>query len=543
VVAELLTVREALTAGIDDWLAPPTAPGPVEAEIAFMRSCAGLYARLCALHPDLAEEEDALEMLQGLAVEILRPRVGSQMPTAQEGTTRGFSLGAAEAVAAARLAAAGLARDVLVATSIMSQGIECATWDHVRGVPPHLWVLPAVCSAVSPDEFFSEEALADEPPPASYWFNGQKGTLWFRLAYEIRALRPGISDDEREHFRDWAYEPWLVWTSETHEFDPDNPDPWQSSTFDVSFCDSAYELAARARGVKLGEFAASPQAAVRFSRAADDHGHFYRQTLQAAHLYYWAASESHLLLAASDDLDAVLREHPWIAQWYPEALEDPLNDPDPIWPPDKEVLARELDRRLVGLDRTRRWAEVQSVWTAEDVFNVESGFAVVTNSTSFAQCSCWSDAILTTSTECEGCGRPAGTFVTTGAGAGDGYYPVYRLSDRDGDPHGALAVFDIGMVTIGAGRPFSPDSLVDCSTPVHCGTIENHGSLSFCNAVHGTDNENTIVSVALPPGPHHVIAWEGDDIIEALAVYDESAMAELTALVGEVGPKVWEPMD
>ncbi len=353
---DLAAVRERLTSSIDEWLIPAGDGGPVDSEIAFIRSCAALYSRMCATDPDLATDEDALTMLQSIAVEILRPRVGSRMRTASEGAVHDLSLGTAEAVAAARLAAAGRVRDVLVTTSIMSQGIECTPWDHIRGVPAYLWVLPAICSAVSPDEFFSEDALADEPPPASYWFSGEKGTLWFRLAYEIRALRPGISDEQRKQFRAWAYENWVLW-AEAHEFSDDFPDPLRSSTFDISFTERAYELAAHVRGIKLGEFAASAEATVRYARVADDLGQMHRQTLQAAHLYYWAATESHLLLDTSDDLDAVLREHPWVAQWYPEALEDPANDPDPIWPPDKEVLVQELDRRVASSDPAPRHAD------------------------------------------------------------------------------------------------------------------------------------------------------------------------------------------
>jgi hypothetical protein len=505
-----------------------------------MRSCAALHRQLRAHFPDLAEDPDALGMLQAIAVATLRPRVGSRMPTAGEGATPGLSLGAAEAVAAARLAAAGLAHDVMVATSIMAQGIECAPWDHLRGVPAQLWVLPAVCSAVSPDEFFSAEALAEEPPPASYWYNGERGTLWFRLAYEIRALRPGISDGERKQFRDEAYENWLEWTSETHELSEDYPDPWRSSTFDVSFTENAFAYAAHAQGVDLGTWADTPETALRLARDDNGLGQMRRQTLQAAHLYHWAALESHLLLTASDDLDAVLREHPWIAQWYPEALEDPAHDPAPIWPPDKQVLARELQRRLTSRERSRPWADVQSDWLGLAVFNVESGLAVVTTNTDFPQCSCGMEAILETSAECGACGRPAATLVTTAAGAGDGYYPVYCFSDGDGNPHGALAVFDLAMATLGVGRPFSPAGLVDLATPAYCGTIENHGSLSFCDAVHGTDSSNIAVDVPLPPGRYHVVAWEGEDGFTAIAAYDQAAMDALTALVGPVGRKVWE---
>ena len=538
--ADLVTVRDTLITRVAEWQFPPATHGPVDSEIAFIRSCARLHAWLFTAYPDLAEDADALEMLQGLAVDILRPRVGSRMRTAREGMMPGLSLGTAEAVAAARLAADGLARDVMVATSIMSQGIECAPWDHIPGVPAHLWVLPAICSALSPDEFFSEEALAGEPPPASYWFNGEKGTLWFRLAYEIRALRPGISDAEREQFRAWAYENWLAW-AEAHEFGEDFPDPLRSSTFDVSFTDRASDFAAHARGIKLGRSGLLPEAWVRRARAAD--GYDDRQALQAAHLYYWAAAESHLLLDATDDLDAVLREHPWISQWYPEALEDPANDPEPIWPPDKEVLVKELDRRLATLDRTRPWASVQSAWTGEGTFNVESGFMVLTNDTNYPKCDCWERAILATGPACGRCGRPARSRVATKAGDGDGFFPVYGLTDDSGSLHGALAMFDIGSVTLGAGKPFSPSDLLDHFRPLYCGTIENHGSLSFCEATTATDNGNDIVTVALPPGPYHVIAWEDDDDIEALAAYDQNVMDELTALVGEIGPKVWDTDD
>jgi hypothetical protein len=132
----LATVRDALITRIAEWLLPPATRGPVESEIAFIRSCARLHKWLFTARPDLAEDADALEMLQCLAVDILRPRVGSRMPTAREGMMPGLSLGTAEAVASARLAAAGLARDVMVTTSIMSQSIECAPWDPLEACRP-----------------------------------------------------------------------------------------------------------------------------------------------------------------------------------------------------------------------------------------------------------------------------------------------------------------------------------------------------------------------------------------------------------------------
>lgn len=533
---ELSTVRDSLVARIDRWLRPVERPGPVEAEIAFMRSCAALHEQLRVLYPDLAEDSDALKMLQGICVETVRCRTGSLMPTAGEGATPGLSIGTAEAVAAARLAVAGQARDVLVTTSIMSQGLDCPPGEHLRGVPAHLWVLPAVCSALSPNECFSEEALDNEPPPTSYSCYGEDGTLRFRLGYEVRVLSPNLSDDEREQFRATAYEDWVCW-AEAHGFDPDDGDPTHTSTFEVMFTENAFGIAANACGLDLpAGFVWSPDGCVRRAREGMGNG---KEILQAAHLYFWAATESHLLLAADDDLDAVLREHPWISQWYPEALEDPESNSDPIWPPDKGVLREELDTRLELSGLSGPWTRAQSVWTWQEHFNVESGFAVVTNNTSFRQCSCWDEALMAASIACGSCGRPAGNRVATRAGAGDGNYPVYRLAGSDASPHGAMAVFDIGML-MGGGGPFSPSGLVDRSTPVYCGTIENFDRLSFCEASTGTDHENSIVSVALPVGAYHVVVWEGEDHYQALAAYDDHTMATLTDVVGKVGTTVWD---
>ena len=533
---ELSTVRDGLVARMDRWLHPAERSGPVEAEIAFMRSCAALYEQLRALYPDLAEDPDALKMLQGICVDTVRARTGSRMPTADEGATPGLSIGTAEAVAAARLAVAGQARDVLVTTSIMSQGLECPPWEHLRGVPTHQWILPAVCSALSPNECFSEEALDNEPPPATYWCYGEKGTLRFRLGYEVRALSPNLSDDEREQFTVSAYEAWVSW-AEARGYDPDDGDPTHASTFEVMFTEYAFGNAAHARGIDLPRgFEWSPDSQVRQAREGMGNG---REILQAAHLYFWAATESHLLLAAEDDLDAVLRVHPWISQWYPEALRQPERNSDPIWPPDKSVLRHELDARLGRFDRSKPWASAQAAWTWLEDFNVESGFAVVTNNTNFKQCGCWDGALMATSIACDHCGRPAKNRVATRAGAGDGNYPVCRLTGTDANPHGAIAVFDIGML-MGGGGPFSPGSLVDRSTPVYCGTIENSDRLTFCEASTGTDQRNTVVSVALPTGTYHVVVWEGEDYYQALAAYDDHTMATLTDVVGKVGSKVWD---
>ena len=536
----LVSMQSLLEQTVDSWVCVPTGPGPVEAEIAFMRSCAALYTRLCELAPDLANNVDAVGMLHGIAVREIRPRVGSRMPSAREAATPGLSIGAAEAIAAAHLAAAGDAHDVMVATSIMCHGLDGAPWDHTAGSPGPWWVLPAICSALSPDEQFSREAF-ERVPPTRYWYYGTEGTLWFRLAHEIRCLVPLLTADARSRL--WRsvhseYESWV----QAHEFDPDDPDSARSSTFDESITNRALEAAEHALGMGPGrdpDWEDLLMDGLVSDARSDRHGS--RETLQAAHLYYWASQDSHLLLDAShDDLDAVLREHPWIAQWYPAALEEPGSTSDPIWPPDKAVLVRELDERLSRAETGKAWACAQTFWRSEDVFNVESGSAVVTTSTDYVRCDCWDHARLTTRGPCELCGRPAQSLVATYTGGGDGSYPVRWIADDQGVRHGAIAYFG-SRLTQRRGGGLAPAKLADLATPWHCGVIDNPGELSFCDANTGTDQPNRVVSVVLPPGGYHVVVWEGDDEeFHALAVYDDVTMAALRVLVGEVGPKVWE---
>lgn len=536
---QLVSMQLLLEQTVDSWVCKPAGPGPAEAELAFMRSCAALHTRLCELAPHLAHDVDAVGMLQGIAVREIRPRVGSRMPSASEAATPGLSIGTAEAIAAARLAAAGNAHDVMVATSIMSHGLDGAPWDHIPGTPGLWWVLPAICSALSPEKHFSRESF-DRVPPTRYWYYGNEGTLWFRLGYEIWSLVPGRTDDERRRFWQSIYPDYESWAL-AHEFDPDNPDPARSSTFDESITNRALQAAQHALGKRPGRDPEWENLLMDgLVRDARSDGHDSRETLQAAHLYYWASQESHLLLDAHEDLDAVVREHPWIAQWYPAALEDPGSCSDPIWPPDKAVLVRELDERLSRAETGKAWAEAQTSWRQEGAFNVESGSAVVTASTDYVRCDCWDNARLTTRGPCELCGRPAGSLVATSAGGGDGIYPVRWIADDQGVRHGAIAYFGSGLMQR-RGRDLAPAKLVDVATPWHCGVIENTGELSFCDANTGTDQPNMVVSVALPPGAYHVVVWEGDnELFQALAAYDEAAMAALRDLVGDVGPKVWD---
>lgn len=198
--------KAALLDTLESWLVAPEGAGPVDAEIAFMRSCAALYRELCVRFPHLASDEDALSMLQSIAATTVRPAVGSQMARTSWPVNRGLSLGVAEAMAAARLAVAGEALDVLITTSIMSQGAASHyLWQPLWGVPTYLWVLPAICSALAPLDQFAGDALAERVPQCRHHTGGDR---WYAehisLDCGVRATSAGLDDREREIFLDWA---------------------------------------------------------------------------------------------------------------------------------------------------------------------------------------------------------------------------------------------------------------------------------------------------------------------------------------------------
>lgn len=540
----LAPLRVALLASKNAWLCLPEGAGPVEAEMAFMHSCTALYDHLSVTHPDMATGSQALAMLQEIADETIREATGSRMPAAMGSASGPFSNGVAEAIAAARLAAAGSAREVLVATSIMSQGLDCEwPWTHQPGTPGHLWLLPAISSVLSPDDQFEPDVVGVGVPPCFY--SGGMAVL-VQLDPEFRALRPGVSDADRSEFFEWAAGA--------------KSDLLYDDGLKTHFClhdvDTTIQLVtdvAAALGIDPDCVAGlGPTLDKRLANLREGGDDLDDQAaVEAAHLMYWAASESHQLLLAGDDLESVARDHPWVIDWYPAGM------PWGAWPPDRAVLLHHLQGSTphspsaagalptswanLQSPAAKVWQDAQSEWTCEGRFNVESGAATVATSLSYPSCGCFDSGDDGHSQpDCEICGRPAGNRFGVGSGAGDGFYPVYRLvNEQDDTPHGAIAVFDeteAGHLDTGVR---GPSELLEHSEPVWLGTVKSEGSLSFSEAYTGTDSDNAVVTVPLPEGTFHVVAWMGDvtaygtswgSRAQALAVYDEPTMASLAAL-------------
>lgn len=527
--------KAALLDTVESWLSVPDGPGPVEAEIAFMRSCAALYREFCGRFPHLANDEDALLMLQSIAATTVRPAVGSRMPLPSEPVSRGLSLGAAEAIAAARLAVAGEALDVLITTSIMSQRAAFYhVWHPLCGAPTHLWVLPAICSALAPLDQFAGDALAEQVPLCTNHTGTDYYSEYIRLNSEVRATSVGLDDNEREKFGKWASDQYIEWAKRKEE--------WPRLVNEDEAAGVAGFFVMHELGIE-----SDPSFLDQVLSEAREGDFFSRYNILLAHLFFWASTEALLLLdAPGDDLDTVLNEHPWILRWHPESLNDPTEGPDPLWPPDKAELQRQVAPFLKAIARVRRWSECQTAWTVAGQFNVESGWAAVASSVDYPSCDCY-DSVTDglAQPDCERCGRPAASRFACAAGAGDGIYPVYRLVGTDGLPHGAVAVFDQALaeqINVGAG---SPASLADDGEPNWLGTIGSSGALSFSEATAGTDREDEVVTVALPAGTFHVVEWKGELTsygmswgrrTRALAVYDEKTMHVLEALTAGAQP-------
>ena len=543
-------VKVALLGSRGSWLVSPAGPGPVEAEIAFMRSCAALYDHLRANRPDLAGDSGALNMLQEIATETIRAATGSRMADARAGSW-GLSDGVAEAVAAARLTAAGESRAVNVTASIMSQGLECAwPWTRQPGTVGHLWLLPAISSALSPDEAFAGDALGRDVPPCFY-SDGLRILLWPEPWF--RGLRPDVPDEDRRRFVNWAL------GEKANRFNDDGEPDHQFMLSDWATVFDVGPGVAAALGIdpetvtcgvndRLDEWLAGLDGVDRWSAEPEECD--LQAAIEVAHLIYWVASEAHLLVDAGDDLALVAHDHPWVVDWYPTTM------PWAVWPPDRDVLLEALRaERPTGSpssdepgsaerlrpDAEAGWRAAQAMWTTEASFNVESGNATVNVSVSYPSCGCFDEGPDGhTQPDCETCGRPAGSRFAVGSGAGDGVYPVYRLSeDPDGMVHGAIAIFDEQLALQLECRRSGPWELVRHADPVHLGEVRSEGSLTFCEAFHGADRDNAAVEVALPEGTFQVVAWMGEVTAygmswgyrtQALAVYDEPTMHGLDAL-------------
>lgn len=348
--------KAALLDTVESWLSVPDGPGPVDSEIAFMRSCAAMYDQLRSTNAELADDPDALVMLQKIATKTLRARTGSRMAATEEGDVPGLSDGVAEAIAAARLAALGQARVVLVTTSIMSQGLDCSgpSWTRQPNQPGHLWLLPAICSALSPDEQFELDPNGSDVPLCSFRYDDQ-GSCMVQLDPEFRALRPGVSDADRGEFFDWAAgeKAGLLYEDDRYAFphfclrDVDttielvpevaaalgiNPDS-------VTVLRPKVPLEQRLTNLRSG---VRPESSWFADTDEDD-----QAAVEFAHLLYWVAGEAHLLLDADEDLTRIAHDHPWVIDWYPSTM------PRAVWPPDRDLLRTAIRECADGKEAAR----------------------------------------------------------------------------------------------------------------------------------------------------------------------------------------------
>ena len=150
------------------------------------------------------------------------------------------------------------------------------------------------------------------------------------------------------------------------------------------------------------------------------------------------------------------------------------------------------------------WYALQAQWEIRGNFNVEGGSASYANQI-FDWCDCENDTV-----EACDCGRAAGAYVAVTSGAGDGVYPVFRLSDERGEPSGAIAMFEQSWATETEAKTKQPADLVAVAQPVYAGSILVTDVAYVSDATAGWNQDYAIVDIELPPGEYQVIAWQAD---------------------------------
>jgi hypothetical protein len=158
------------------------------------------------------------------------------------------------------------------------------------------------------------------------------------------------------------------------------------------------------------------------------------------------------------------------------------------------------------------WAALQAEWKIRGNFNVESGAAAFGNRI-FEWCDC--EGFTDYGQFCGACGRGSTNYVAVTSGSGDGVYPIFRLSDTDGNHTGAVAFFEGGWAEGIEDMSRRPADLIASAKPVYAGSLTIDGLIYASEATAGWDCDYALVDVELPPGEYEVIAWQAEmDILK-----------------------------
>lgn len=111
-------------------------------------------------------------------------------------------------------------------------------------------------------------------------------------------------------------------------------------------------------------------------------------------------------------------------------------------------------------------------------------------------------------TNCGGCSRGPGNFISAASGTGDGAYPVLRLLDPQLTTVGVLTGFMNALdETAQAGRVAEFSEMFAASAPMVLGTLDCQGSLLVYEASKSLDDREVSVDVPVEPGPWTVVCW------------------------------------
>lgn len=294
-------VRSALDSGKALWLETSPDAARFDRLLGLMRSCGNLFRFVRSEFPSLELTPACVSMLQEFAQDL-------------ESETYAFGVAPEEIAtytwdgdvdicrAAAVLAAAGWAQDILVTCSLFAHGQSGFTSVEGRSYLDAFWeLLPGIAAALSPMSVFDAGAF-DVPP---YYLRGHSRAWTPPLRVTVRSLVPDMTGAQRAEFLEAHLPPTI--------------EEWEHNALFAT----ALALGIDASGDEFWEVYPFSDV-LTGARAGDEES---IQELGFAYYLYWTASESHLLLDNGQERKSP-RDLPWLKDWRPDAM-----IMSGIWPP------------------------------------------------------------------------------------------------------------------------------------------------------------------------------------------------------------------